>query len=104
MIVPSIGRKVWYRPSHNDKQLGMQAYDDKPFDADVCYVWSDTEVNLVVTDHHGAQYRRTRVPINVPDVLPRADWMPFQLGQAKKTEADTLEEVRRLASAGKPLI
>jgi hypothetical protein len=85
MIEPTIGRVVWYRPGSHDHEAGMQIYaDDQPLDAHICYVWSDNEVNLVVIDHNGTMHRRTRVLINCEDhILPRAEWMPYQKGQAK---------------------
>jgi len=87
-IGPVIGRNVWYRPGPHDHAGGMQIFrEDQPLDAHVVFVWSDTEVNLVVFDHNGGIHRRTRVPINCGDhIFPRAEWMPFQKGQAKALE------------------
>lgn len=93
MIKPTIGRVVWYFPSDYDLsgiQAGtvMQRHSDQPFDAHVVYVWSDTCVNLVVLDHDGNMFKRTSVPINVEGISPRAEWMPYQQGQAAKHAAE----------------
>lgn len=85
MIVPTIGRNVWYFPSEEDlKKAGMVKRGDQAFDAHVVYVWSDTCVNLKVFDHDGTDFERTSVPINVEGASPHAEWMPWQLEQAAK--------------------
>jgi hypothetical protein len=90
MIQPTVGRIVWYHP-----------YQDEPKEfvcdkSDVCaaiiaHVWSDTCVNLAVFDANGNQHNRTSVLL-VQDGNPQPDygfceWMPYQKGQAAKTEA-----------------
>jgi hypothetical protein len=95
IISPTVGRVVWYRPSgHDVLQLnGMYQVDGvQPFVAHVTYVWSDFMVNLVVYDHAGSMFIRTSVPLkqegdDVPmmaDGAPYCEWMPYQVGQAKK--------------------
>jgi hypothetical protein len=54
-------------------------------------VWSDTCVNLVVFNANGVPYNRTSVLL-VQDANPvpgsqYCEWMPYQKGQAAKTEA-----------------
>jgi hypothetical protein len=87
MIEPTIGRVVWYWPSKDDLDTPsrmVQLDPWRPFDAHIVYVHSSTEVNLVVFDHIGNSYRRT-APINIEDsARPLAEWMPYQIGQAKK--------------------
>jgi hypothetical protein len=91
MIRPSIGRVMWYWPEISDRT-------DQPYDAHVCYVHDDNMVNLVVFDHHGQMAAEIRVPIvqdggpNLPTDGHYCEWMPFQKGQAAKTEA--LESAR----------
>lgn len=84
MIKPTIGRVLWfYSDQHTD--------GDQPKAALVCHVWSDTCVNLAVFDANG-------VASNVTSVLlfqgegqrpskSFAEWMPYQVGQAKKESA-----------------
>lgn len=89
MIAPTIGRVVWYFPVESDLAVStgrlMERYDDKPFLAHVCYVWSDTCVNLVVFDHAGQRFTRTSVAINVDGASPHAEWMPYQKAVAAAT-------------------
>ncbi len=103
MIVPTVGRKVWYRPSHEDlssldNSIGgkaippMFAFGDQPLDATILYVHSDYCVNLVVFDHDAAMHRRMSVILSqgdnpVPPGDAYAEWMPYQAAQAKKDEA-----------------
>jgi hypothetical protein len=89
MIVPTIGRVVWYFPSDDDlSKLGMNKHGEQPFDAHVIYVWSETCVNLVVFDHEGYMFAKTSVPINLEGQSPHAEWMPYQREQAAKHAAE----------------
>lgn len=90
MIVPTIGRKVWYWP--HDEDGGLNVYDDKQAcDATVVYVWSETCVNLRVTDHAGNTVARTSVLLVQDEERPagrsHATWMPYQVGQARAAGA-----------------
>jgi hypothetical protein len=89
MIKPTIGRVVHYFPSELDVLEGeaMAIYGNAPCTALIAYVWSDICVNLVVFDHTGIAFSRTSVAINVDGSSPHAEWMPYQIGQAAKTEA-----------------
>jgi len=95
MIKPTVGRVVWYWPNeHDHKALGAFAYEgsDQPFAATVSFVHSDRMVNLSVVDHNGAQYERRSVTLlqdgdTVNSKAGYAEWMPYQKGQAAKTEA-----------------
>ncbi len=92
MIPPTIGRKVWYRPSQEDLGAsGMTQHNpDQAFDATVVYVWNDNCVNLSILDHAGEDWRRTCVAINNTEGASAwAEWMPYQIGQAKKHEEET---------------
>lgn len=86
MIHPSIGRKVWYRPSPTDS---VRRNDPtQPLDATIVYVWNDRMVNLVVHDHAGHAHLRSSVLLMQGDeeydpVTSYCEWMPFQQGQAK---------------------
>lgn len=87
MISPSIGRKVWYYPATTD--ANMARHSDQPFSAEVVHVWSDTCVNLAIFDHRGTLTSKTSVTLAQDrDALPgECAWMPYQKGQAAKTEA-----------------
>lgn len=67
--------------------------DKQPFSASVAYVWSDRLVNLTVSDHDGNTQSRTSVPLVQEGDVPPAggrycEWMPYQVGQAKKHDAE----------------
>jgi hypothetical protein len=93
MIKPTVGRIVWYRPSTLD-HTQMTVHDEQPLSGVVAYVWSDHLVNLTVSDHNGATHSRTSIVLKQgdehdlpPDASPYCEWMPYQKGQAAKTEA-----------------
>lgn len=93
MIKPTIGRKVWYWPSKNDKvgRGAMQCNAIDPLDATVVAVHGDRMVNLVVFDHNGNQHKCTSVTLKQEGDITRegeafAEWMPYQITQAAKQE------------------
>lgn len=103
MIKPTVGRKVWYRPSEFDKSGpgAMVCPTGAPLDATVIAVWGDRMVNLLVVDSVGKLFPKLSVtlaqegdPVPVgPDgkeVGGYCEWMPYQQGQAKK-HADKVE-------------
>jgi hypothetical protein len=89
VIKPTVGRVVWYRPFEHDDMAGVSG--DQPLAAIVAHVWSDSCVNLAVFDANGVAHSRTSVLL-VQDGEPKpaagfCEWMPYQKGQAAKTEA-----------------
>lgn len=90
MIKPTIGRVVWFTPVPNENIMMVRG--DQKMAAIVTYVWSDGVVNLSVMDHDGVSWPHTSVLL-VQDGEPKPDsgryceWMPYQLGQAKKEQA-----------------
>lgn len=113
VITPTVGRKVWYRPSVWDctGPGAMQVAGDpadtakrQPLDATIIAVWGDRMVNVLVTDIMGKQFPVTSVTLLQPGDAPSLDkdgkpigryveWMPYQVGQAEKTAAaaETIE-------------
>lgn len=110
IIKPTVGRKVWYRPSEGD-QLGptpMAVTGNQPLDATIIAVWGDRMVNLLVTDAVGRQFPVLSVTLLQGDDKPHinrdgkpagryAEWMPYQKAQTEvvkpatqKTESVTL--------------
>src|SRR6266700_4220889 len=88
MIKPTVGRVLWYRPSPHDPGPWP---GEQPLAAHVAHVNPEGRVNLMVIDANGNGYSRTGVHLvqegePVPN-RPYAEWMPFQKGQAAKTEA-----------------
>lgn len=105
IITPTVGRRVWYWPSAHERVYAsvmvnadlvngltrMGVLDSaQPFDAGIVFVHNHRCVNLSVTDHEGRVHARTSVPLlQDGDSLPPtgaayAQWMPYQVGQAKK--------------------
>lgn len=88
MIKPTVGRVVWYWPGPTDSIVGNDG--SQPLAAMIAHVWSDTCVNLAVFDGNGVGFNRTSVLLLQED-SPRpstnfAEWMPYQKGQAARTE------------------
>lgn len=81
-IKPTIGRVVlFFHAKHSPE----------PRAAIICHVHSDTLVNLATFNAHGENVPATSVPlVQEGEEIPtgaRCEWMPYQLGQAAKTEA-----------------
>lgn len=83
MIKPTVGRVVWFYKKDGDTT---------PLAAIVACVHSDRMVNLCVIDPNGGSFGSTSVLL-VQDGDPKpmigsyCEWMPYQKGQAAKTEA-----------------
>jgi len=100
MIKPTIGRVVWFRDSTLKGAISKDEPEPQPCAAIIAFVHSDTLVNLTVFDWNGCPNARTSVPLFQGDG-ERPDgsfceWMPYQQGQAAKTEAleKKLEEAK----------
>lgn len=112
MIRPTNGRVVLYTPLKNDAGVAtIIQVGEQPLTAHVVHVWGDRLVNLVVFDSLGGAHPMLSVMLlQDDDPAPShggfATWMDYQKGQAAKAEAaeKQLAEVRKLASAGSPLI
>lgn len=88
MIKPTVGRIVWF---YKDKSQTNIVQYDQPLAAQICMVWSDTLVNLHVIDANGVPHAITSVELVQPGDPVRSgsrycEWMPYQVGQAKKEE------------------
>ena len=101
MIQPTVGRKVWYRPSKQDQAgpIPMMAAggngEVQPMDATVIAVWGDRCVNLLVIDSMSKQFPVLSCQLLQDDDQPvrdvdgnvvgrYAEWMPYQTGQARR--------------------
>jgi hypothetical protein len=93
MISPTPGRVVWYVPGASESADFADPSNGDPCAAIVARVWSDRMVNLAVFDANGKTHSRCSVKLlqddDKPDYegQPHAMWMPYQKGQAAKTEA-----------------
>lgn len=97
MIVPTVGRVVWFY-----KYVDGQGHKG-PLAAHVCCVHSDSLVNLMVIDESGLPHPHKSVSLvqevnadNPPPGYDYCTWMPYQKGQAAKTE----EALTKVAGGG----
>jgi hypothetical protein len=89
IIKPTVGRVVWFTPNEDINPLGIKVnHGDQPMVAFITYVFNDRMVNLIVWDHEGNRSKHTSVTlVQEEDPKPEgnyAEWMPYQVGQAKK--------------------
>lgn len=88
MIKPTVGRVVLFRPSAEQVIPEFIWFKDQPCAALVTYVWGDRMVNLAVFDHGGKEHKFTSVPLvqegDPVSAYHYCEWMPYQIGQAKK--------------------
>jgi hypothetical protein len=102
MIKPTVGRQVWYRPytpagllSAPGADVGDRAIPHligQPLAATVTAVWADDCVSVTVLDIQGGSHGRSSVTLwqgegEAPTDRGYCEWMPYQKGQAAKTEA-----------------
>ena len=90
IITPTVGRKVWYRPSEHDRTgpSPMQGSQDAPLDATIVSVHSDRMVNLLVVDAVARSFPVLSATLVQPgDETPvtgrYCEWMPFQVSTAQ---------------------
>ena len=87
MIKATVGRVVWYHPADSDP---TPKFRGEPLAAIVARVHSDRLINLTVFRADGITYGRHDVQlVQDGDQRPTerfAEWMPFQKGQAMKTD------------------
>lgn len=87
MIKPTVGRVVWFYPAGSKPT-------DPPLAAIVTAVWGDRMVNLAVFERNGVPMSHPPTSVTlvqegdpIPTGLFYCTWMPYQLGQAARTEA-----------------
>lgn len=95
MIIPTIGRVVWYRPSRVD--YFAEGYSEQPLAATIVYVHSNSMVNLAIFDANGTPHSKSSVYLYQGDETDRppaagssfCEWMPYQKAVAKGDIAPT---------------
>jgi hypothetical protein len=97
-IEPTIGRIVWFFPAVDD---GRHA-DGQPFSAMIAGVNDDGTINLLVAARDGSPYGAQNVALKqdgdeIDLDAAHAAWMPYQKGQAAKTEALQASTTQQLA-------
>ncbi|MBB5204433.1 hypothetical protein HNQ51_001747 [Inhella inkyongensis] len=108
LIKPTVGRKVWYRPSLYDLagpvpmsiSGSVAAGNAQPLDATVLAVWGDRCINVQVLDITGKAFTKMSVTLKqegdtMPvdsegkEVLGYCEWMPYQQSAAKKDACES---------------
>jgi hypothetical protein len=89
MIGPTVGRIVHYYPSVGDN---IARVEGQPLAAIVAFVHNDRMINIGAFDANGAHQPRCLIRLLQDDEQANVGesycaWMPYQLGQAAKTEA-----------------
>lgn len=90
-IKPTVGRVLWFYAGRGDRFLQQ---GQSPFAAMIAKVISDKRVNLSVLDSDGIPNPRLNVSLiqpapevgKDPPLEDYCTWMPYQVGQAAKTE------------------
>ena len=92
-IIPTVGRVVYFTPAAVDDQSIIPDWQSGVCAALVTAVHNENCVNLAVFDVSGNQYARCSVchvsTVSADDDVKKYDtwdWMPYQKGQAAKTE------------------
>jgi hypothetical protein len=85
VIVPTVGRIVWYSPPPSEHYPRIEK---QPFAAIVVGVWSDKRVNLAFYDANGNQHAAKSVILlqdedPIPESIGYCMWMPYQKSVAK---------------------
>ncbi len=92
MITPTVGRVVWViRPQFTQDIK-------QPEVGFITYVWNDRMINVAGFNRDGYPFSSTSVTLlQDDDAKPEGNfavWMPYQKGQAAKTEALEAEKAR----------
>lgn len=96
MIIPTVGRVVWYRQGSSNGLKNTTWHDGslKPLVALVVDVHDDRLVNLSVFDSNGIAWPRPNVLlVQEGDTIPDSsycEWMPYQKSVAKGEIPPTL--------------
>jgi hypothetical protein len=92
IIVPAVGRIVWYWPSPVSKR---PIVNNQPFAAQITAVHNDRCVNLSICDANGQHFALTSVPLHQEGDIRQswafAEWMPYQKALAARREAEEAE-------------
>lgn len=87
-ILPTRGRLIHYYPAANDPELELDLHD--PFAAVIAKIndpYGKTTINVAVFNDQGVPIARQYVPISDQPLAGHfAAWMPYQVGQAAKTD------------------
>jgi hypothetical protein len=90
-IEPTIGRVVWFWPRTYMATDSGNMSVNQPYTAQVCFLYKNGHINVAGYKHDGSPFTALDVTLRQDgDEMPQgpyAEWMPYQKGQAAKTEA-----------------
>jgi hypothetical protein len=97
MIEPTEGRVVWYSPTKAERQVFGDP-GTHPLAAHISYVHGPRMINIMAISPNGQSFGVTSVAL-LQDDDPEPEgrfcvWMPYQKGQAAKTEALEKEKAK----------
>lgn len=85
-IEPTVGRVLWYYPQFHRDEMGRE-----PLSASIAAVNNNGTVNIGFLSQLGVHHNALEVPIwdgqGPRPIYAYCEWMPYQKGQAAKTEA-----------------
>lgn len=92
MISPTVGRLVLLFVQEDKYDFGFCFLKEKPHVALITAVHSDTCVNVIAFDLNGKSHPFTSIQLKQDSEekvygMQHVEWMPYQKGQAAKTEA-----------------
>lgn len=92
MINPTVGRVVLLFTREPKYDFGYSFTPGKPHTALITAVHSNTLINVIAFDANGKSFPFTSIELKQDDNQPiggvfHCEWMPYQKGQAAKTEA-----------------
>ena len=105
-IKPTVGRIVNYFPHVENDRVDPSSGKAQPYPAIITHVWDDSVVNLAVFNDCSFPLKPDALsPMSVSllgdGVEPTGrcwQWMPFQTGQAAKSDAQTAEFTKQVES------
>lgn len=108
MIEPTVGRNVLFRPGRLAQNLRIHTDHKQPLVGLITFVHGSRLLNLAVFDALGRHHALTSVKLlqdddKAEDGEPHAEWMPYQKGQAAKTEQLEAQAAKRIHSASDAL-
>ena len=107
MIKPTVGRMLHYYPAVDDNGVILSC--ERPLAATIAHVWNDRCINIAYLDVNGVSWGKLSVPLvqEGDEARPGSGycaWMPYQKGQAAKTEAVQREAVDALLNVRVPIL
>lgn len=92
-VLVTVGRQVYYYPTQEERDAGIRQNNREPLSGNVAAVWASDIITLAGNDANGISFAAREIAfINDTPTEDQKEkggfacWMPYQLGQQKKTE------------------